>query len=55
MATAGTTNSNEAAANPAEVIEYRDAPDGKAGRLVAQTGGGATDEPQLLDQATGAR
>ncbi|WP_455919083.1 VCBS domain-containing protein [Ensifer canadensis] len=54
MATAGTTNSNEAAANPAEAIEYRDAPDGKAGRLVAQTGGGAMDEPQLLDQATGA-
>ncbi|PSS60409.1 hypothetical protein C6558_32680, partial [Ensifer sp. NM-2] len=54
MATAGTTNSNDAAANPAEAIEYRDAPDGKAGRLVAQTGGGATDEPQLLDQATGA-
>ncbi|MGF6177893.1 beta strand repeat-containing protein [Ensifer sp. 4252] len=54
MATEGTAISNESAAAPAEAIEYRDAPDGKAGRLVAQTGAGAAGEPQLLDQATGA-
>ncbi|KOF14089.1 hypothetical protein AC244_28875 [Ensifer adhaerens] len=54
MATEGTTISNEAAATPAEAIEHHEAPDGKVGRLVAQAGAGAAEEPQLLDPATGA-
>ncbi|WP_167590809.1 Ig-like domain-containing protein, partial [Ensifer sp. LC163] len=54
MATEGTAISNEAAATPAEAIEHHEAPDGKVGRLVAQAGAGAAEEPQLLDPATGA-
>ncbi|OCP25131.1 DUF5801 repeats-in-toxin domain-containing protein [Ensifer sp. LC54] len=54
MATEGTAISNEAAATPAEAIEHHEAPSGKVGRLVAQAGAGAAEEPQLLDSATGA-
>ncbi|SDA72380.1 hypothetical protein, partial [Sinorhizobium sp. NFACC03] len=54
MATEGTTISNEAAATQAEAIEFRNAPDGKADRLVAQAATGAEGEPQLVDPATGA-
>ncbi|OOG62639.1 hypothetical protein B0E45_30710, partial [Sinorhizobium sp. A49] len=54
MATEGTAISNEAAATPAEAIEHHEAADGKVGRLVAQAGAGAAEEPQLLDPATGA-
>ncbi|NVD40135.1 VWA domain-containing protein [Ensifer sp. HO-A22] len=53
MATEGTAISNEAAATPAEAIEHHEAADGKVGRLVAQAGAGAAEEPQLLDPATG--
>ncbi|WP_104663621.1 VCBS domain-containing protein [Ensifer adhaerens] len=52
MATEGTAISNEAAATPAEAIEFRNAPDGKAGRLVAQAA--PAGEPELIDPATGA-
>ncbi|UAX95224.1 type I secretion C-terminal target domain-containing protein [Ensifer adhaerens] len=54
MATEGTAISNEAAATQAEAIEFRNAPDGKADRLVAQAATGAEGEPQLVDPATGA-
>ncbi|WDZ81077.1 type I secretion C-terminal target domain-containing protein (plasmid) [Ensifer adhaerens] len=54
MATEGTVNSNEAVAAQAEAIEFRNAPDGKADRLVAQAATGAEGEPQLIDPATGA-
>ncbi|WP_043620568.1 VCBS domain-containing protein, partial [Ensifer sp. ZNC0028] len=52
MATEGTAISNEAAALSAEAIEFRNAPDGKAGRLVAQAS--PAGEPELIDPATGA-
>ncbi len=54
MATEGTAISNEAAATQAEAIEFRNAPDGKGERLVAQAATGAEGEPQLVDPATGA-
>ncbi|WP_202619045.1 VCBS domain-containing protein, partial [Ensifer sp. LC11] len=52
MATEGNTISNEAAATQAEAIEFRNAPDGKADRLVAQAA--PAGEPELIDPATGA-
>ncbi len=54
MATEGTAISNEAAAAQADTIEFRNAPDGKPDRLVAQAATGAEGEPQLVDPATGA-
>ncbi|WP_197417245.1 hypothetical protein, partial [Sinorhizobium sp. GL28] len=54
MATEGTTISNETAATQAEAIEFRNAPNSKADRLVAQAATGAEGEPQLVDPATGA-
>ncbi|WP_426289581.1 VCBS domain-containing protein [Ensifer adhaerens] len=52
MATEGTAISNDAAALSAEAIEFRNAPDGKADRLVAQAA--PAGEPELIDPATGA-
>ncbi|WVT77437.1 DUF5801 repeats-in-toxin domain-containing protein (plasmid) [Sinorhizobium chiapasense] len=54
MATEGTAISNEAAAAQADAIEFRNAPDGKGDRLVAQAATRAEEEPQLVDPATGA-